>query len=119
MRKSDYQNQQNSMKKAHKLLSHLPIFIVINWVICFVFLRNAYFYKENYYKFDFIDTFMVGISFIHFFFYHRFYNTVSKNYIVCILLIILLTLIYPIINTNIYYFLYISIISATVIKSTY
>ena len=105
------------MNKLHKILSYLPIFIVINWVVCFVFLRNAYFYKENYYKFDLMDTIMVGISFIHFFFYYKIYTTVQMHYLICILAVIFLTLIYQILNENIYYFFYIFIISVTIITS--
>lgn len=101
----------------NKLLSYLPIFIVINWVICFVFLRNAYFYKENYYRFDLIDTVLVGISFIHFFFCNKIYTTVQMHYIFCILAIIFITILYPYLNENIYYFLYIFIISTTIITS--
>ena len=116
MRKSDYQNLQNKMKKIHKLLSYLPIFIVINWVICFVFLRNAYFYKKHYYMFDYLDTFLVGISFIHFFFYHRFYKKTSKTCILCIIAIIFLTISYIWIDEIIYQILYLIIISLTAIQ---
>jgi len=105
------------MKKIHELFSYLPVFIVINWVVCFVFLRNSYFYQENYYRFDLIDSFLVGISLTHFFFFNRYYIPFSKNYIYCILAVIFLTLIYPILNENIYYFFYISIITFTVIES--
>lgn len=116
----DYLNpQKNKMQKTHKLFSYLPIFIVINWIVCFLFLRNAYFYQENYYKFDLIDSFLVGLSLTHFFFFNKYYFSFSKKYIYCILAIIFLTLIYSILNENVYYFLYISIIVFTVIESIY
>ena len=120
MMKLDCQyRQRNKMQKIHKLFSYLPLFIVINWIVCFAFLRNSYFYKENYYRFDLIDSLMVGISLTHFFFYYRHYLDFSKKYIICILSIIFLTLFYPLLNENIYYYLYVSIIIFTIVESIY
>lgn len=107
------------MNKVQKLFDYLPIFIVINWIVCFIFLRNAYFYQENYYRFDLIDSFLAGISLTHFFFFHKYYMKFTLKYIYCILAVIFLTLVYPLLNENIYYFLYISIITFTVIESIY
>lgn len=106
------------MKKLNILLSYLPVFIIFNWVICFLFLRNNAVYIDNYYKLNIIDSFLVGLSLIHFYFKHKYYSEFTKDYILCIFIIIFITLIYPILNENIYYFLYIFIIITIIIKST-
>jgi len=107
------------MKIIHKILSYLPIIIVGNWVFCFLILKNNKFYNDNYFTFDLIDTALAGFSLIHYFFYYKHYAKYIVNFIFCILAIIFLTLIYPIINENIYYYLYALIISTTIIYSIF
>lgn len=105
------------MKLKHKSLSYLPMLIVINWVFCFVFWRNASFYIQHIEFFDYIDTLLVSFSLIHFFFYYEYYGSKSKNCLLCIASIIVLTLVYDWIIDALYYFLYFLILTITAYKS--
>ena len=105
------------MNKINYILSGLPILIVLNWVVCLLFFKGHTFYKTEFFDLDFIDTVVAAASFLHTLFNFEHYSKISKNCIRAIIAIVLLTLIYPFINQDFYYFLYFFIIDETVLAS--
>lgn len=101
----------------HKLMTKLPILLVGNSVLILLFIKNTQFYQNYYFELDKIDTVLVSMSLLHFFFYSKKYNKIEINFVLCILSIIFLTLAYYFINEQIYYYLYILIILLTLMKS--
>lgn len=101
----------------NKIISKLPILLVGNSIFVFLFLKNTEFYAEHYYTLDKIDSVLVLISLIHCFFFSKVYSSIEINFILCILAIVFLTFFYYFINEDIYYYLYILIITITIIKS--
>lgn len=105
------------MNKINYILSGLPILIVLNWVVCLLFFKDHSFYTSHYFKLEIIDTIITALSLLHALFNFEHYSKISKNCIRAIIAIVLLTLIYPFINQDFYYFLYFFIIVETVLAS--
>jgi len=99
------------MKIISKILNCLPVIIVGNWVFCFLFLKDSQFYNENYFTFDLIDTFMCAIALLHYFF-----CPIKNNvYLIrCIIAIIFLNSIYELLNEQLYFSLYLLIITSQI-----
>jgi hypothetical protein len=102
------------MDVLHKIFSRMPFFIVINWAFCYLFLVDNNFYAKNFDLINKIDSCLVLLSLIHFFFFDKFYKKSAKFFVLCIFLIIQLTFLQLFINPDIYYFLYFIIISSTI-----
>jgi len=104
------------MKNIDKILNYLPIIIVGNWVFCFLFLKNTQFYSDNYFTFDLIDTFLCAISLLHYFFL----PTRDNIYLIrCIIAIIFLNSVYELLNEQLYFFLYLLIITSQIFDYAY
>lgn len=117
MVKSDCQNLENKMGKANKIFSFLPVFIILYWIFCLVFLIDTQIYKHNFLKFDFIDTIITGISLVHAFFYWWDYKKISKYCVRAIIVIVILTFFSFYIVKDLYYFLYFWIIVTTIFET--
>lgn len=100
------------MKYLHKSLSNLPIIIVINWMICALFLTSNEYYISNFELLDKIDTFIVYFSLMHFLWFNKWYSTFKRNFCVTIVSGIILNFCYCLINPDLYFYLYLSIIIA-------
>jgi len=98
------------MKFLHKSASNLPIIIVIEWLICALFLTNNKWYSEHFEVLDDIDTYVVYASLMHFLWFYKWYSLSKKIFVYAILLSIILRLISDCMNEEIYYYLYYAII---------
>ena len=107
------------MITIHKIISNLSKLIVFNWAFCYLFLLSNKFYIDNFVVLNIIDTILVSITLIHFFINHQLYKKSTKDFILCIFLIIQLTFLQQFINQEIYYYLYISILLITIIRYVY
>lgn len=90
----------------HKSLSNLPIIIIIEWMICALFLTKIKFYLDNFETIDNIDTIAVSISLMHFVFFNKYYSNSKNIFVVSIILGIILRLLYSVINSEVYFYLY-------------
>ena len=95
------------MNFIHEKISCLPIFIIGEWLILFL-LRHNEWYIENQRWIDDIDTVLVSISFVHFFFYSEYYSESRRWLLIGIFIGIMVLLNYLIFEYSIslYYFLY-------------
>lgn len=100
------------MNFLHKSVSNLPIIIVIDWLICALFFTRNKFYIENFEILDRIDTYVVYFSLMHFLFFNKWYSQTKKNFSIVIILSIILRLLSDYLNTELYFYLYLSIILA-------
>jgi len=98
------------MKFMHKSLSNLPIIIIIEWMICALFLTNNKWYLEHFELLDDIDTHVVYASLMHFMFFTKHYSLSKKIFVSALILSITLRFISDFIDTEIYYYLYYVII---------
>lgn len=105
------------MKKVNNIVCVVPAFVLIYWIVILVFFVDSKFYNEHYFKFDLIDTIVVSLSFVHAFFFWNDYKLFSKNSVRAIMAIVGITLIYPFINPDFYYFLYFWVIVTTIFET--
>lgn len=100
------------IKFLHRSAVNLPIIIIINWLICALILNGTYFYFDNFKIIDKIDTYIVCLSLLHFIIFDKYYSKSKTKFILAILLSIILRLISPNLNENLYFYFYYSIILA-------
>ena len=131
--KKRIKNIANNLKRFFKALisliwrfinpvfSLLPILIVFTWVFIFITIKHTDFYYDNYYCLNLIDTIIVSLSLLHYFFCYKNYLKVAKNCIKGMLAIIFLQKIYYDLQLSdyTYYFFYIFVVVMIVIKSIY
>jgi len=98
------------MINLHKSLSNLPIIIVINWAICALFFTHSEFYFNNFELLDNLDTIIVYLSLMHFLWMPKIYSKEKKYFIFTIISSIILRISFEKLLTEVYYYLYFSII---------
>lgn len=98
------------LNKLNNYLTYIPVFLI--WEYLFLFLiRNTNWYKDNFYWIDGIDNFIVLVLIIHFLCFVELYNKKKIFYISSIFLNLMLQYMYYFIPENIYYFIYLLLIS--------
>jgi hypothetical protein len=96
----------------NKWLTNLPQAIVL-WLGFLLLIYHSDFYYNNYVLINKIDTFVVGLSILHFLIFSKHYKPEKIAYIVCIFVLLLLELYYDFLGENLYYKIYITTISTT------
>jgi len=105
------------MNRLNKILSGLPILIILVWVFCLLFLIDSPNYRSNYYYYNLADTILTAASLLHALFYWRFYKKIAKYCVRAVIAITMLQLSDGYIKQNFYYYLYFFIITTTIIES--
>ncbi len=105
------------MNKVNKIVSFLPIVIILYWLSSLVFFVDSEFYNKNFFELNLIDTIVTALSLVHAFFYWWDYKKVSKYCVRAIITLILVTFLHEYVNQNFYYFLYYWVIVTTVFES--
>jgi len=105
------------MSRLNKILSGLPILIILVWVFCLLFLIDNPAYRSNYYFINFIDTVVTAASLLHALFYWSSYRKISKYCVRAVIAITILQISDGYIKQNFYYYLYFFIITTTIIES--
>jgi len=92
--------------------------MLIVWEYIFLFIvKDTDWYARNAILLDSIDNWIVGFALIHFLAFIELYNKLQILYFFCIFLIVQLQLAYYFIPQNIYYLLYLFILSAPIIRT--
>lgn len=100
----------------NNIFSNLPKFIIFSQVLKLVFIKSDFYYY-NYAIIDRIDTFLVGISLLHFILKSKCYSDKKVIFVVSIFLLLQLQLNSEFLNQNQYYLFYITILLITFICS--
>ena len=104
------------MNKLNKLLSGLPILILVFWVVCLVFIDNEL-YAKYYFQLNRIETGVTAFALIHSGVYWEFYKKISKYCVRAIIGIVLLQVVREFCDPDFYYFAYFFIILQTILES--
>ena len=111
------------MNKLNRLLSGLPILILVFWVVCLIFFIDLEEYRDLFYFLDRIDTIIVAASLLHAWFYWPNYSKISKYFTRAIMALVMIRIIYnPSAGDSprlerLYYFAYFFIILQTILES--
>ena len=103
-------------RKLNNYFTYIPILLVWEYLFLFIF-RNTDWYSNNFYWIDNIDNFLVSIVIIHFLCYIEIYEKNKIYYVLSIFLNIQLQFLYFHIPENIYFLIYLLLISFPIIKS--
>jgi len=110
------QSALQMFQKVNRLITYIPMLIVWEYLLLFFF-RYSDWYKNNAKDIDNFDNILVAFCLVHFLAFTEIYNKIQIIYFFCIFLIVQLQMAYYFIPENIYYFLYLSILSAPIIRT--
>lgn len=92
--------------------------MLIVWEYLFLFIfRYSDWYASNAKDIDNLDNFLVAFCLVHFLAFTEIYTKLQTMYFFCIFLLVQLQLAYYFIPEIIYYFLYLLILSAPIIRT--
>ena len=115
-RRNRYAFSKKIMNTLNKLLSGLPILILVFWVVCLVFIDNEL-YAQYYFYINRIETYITGFALLHSGIYWEFYKKISKYCVRAIIGIVLLQVVREYCDPDFYYFAYFFIILQTILES--
>lgn len=108
--------RQMYLSKINKTITYIPILIVWEYLFLFIF-RYSEWYASSAKDIDNFDNFLVAFCLIHFLAFTELYSKLQIIYFFSIFLLVQLQLAYYFMPENIYYTLYLLILSAPIIRT--
>src|SRR5690349_1465240 len=103
-------------QKLNNYIAYIPMLIVWEYLLLFI-IRYSNWYAINAKLIDDIDNWIVLFTIVHFLIFIDIYSKLQIIYLFCMFLIIQLQLAYYFIPENIYYLLYLLLITYPIIRT--